>query len=405
MANNNYIEENKIVIVGGGICGLATALALHKKGLESVVLERSETVRTTGATILILSNGWRALDQLGVSTQLRQIANLITAYRDVSLDNGKQEEIPIMKEELRCLKRLDLVQTLADNLPRNTIRFGCHAVAVKLDSLTSQPIVQLHDGTSIKCKVVIGCDGVNSVVSDFIGLKATRSFSTCGVRGFTNYPSGHGFINEFLRIRKNNLIFCRTPVNENRMYWFVGLPWTSCDLKDSSEPNIIKQATIKSIMDFPPDVTEIVKQSDLDSLTLTNIRYRAPWDISLGNFRKGTVIVAGDAMHVMGPFLGQGGSAALEDAIVLARNLAKEMCTRGSERTGKQIMQVKIGAAMDRFVKERRMRLVKLSSQAYLIGMLLEPSSGRFTKLLIIVALVVFFSNSNGHAKYNCGHL
>ncbi|XP_026452486.1 monooxygenase 1-like [Papaver somniferum] len=123
MANNNYIEENKIVIVGGGICGLATALALHKKGLESVVLERSDTVRTTGATILILSNGWRALDQLGVSTQLRQIANLITAYRDVSLDNGKQKEIPIMKEELRCLKRLDLVQTLADNLPRNTIRF------------------------------------------------------------------------------------------------------------------------------------------------------------------------------------------------------------------------------------------------------------------------------------------
>ncbi|MCL7045693.1 hypothetical protein MKW94_004547 [Papaver nudicaule] len=395
-STSNYIEENKIVIVGGGICGLATALALHKKGLESVVLERSDTVRTTGATILILSNGWRALDQLGVGAQLRQIANLITGYRDISLDNGKQEVIPLMKEELRCLKRLDLVQRLADNLPLNTIRFGCHAVAVKLDPSTCQPIVQLHDGTSIKCKVVIGCDGVNSVVSEFVGLKATRSFSTCGVRGFTDYPSGHGFNNEFIRIRKDNLIFCRTPVNENRMYWFVGLPSTSCDLGVSSEPKLIKQATIKSIMDFPPDVLEMVKKSDLDSLTLTNIRY-------LGNFRKGTVIVAGDAMHVMGPFLGQGGSAALEDAIVLARNLAKEMCGKGSE--SKQIMQVKIGAAMDRFVKERRMRLIKLSSQAYLIGMLLEPSSGRFTKLMIILALVVFFSNSNGHAKYNCGHL
>ncbi|KAI3949762.1 hypothetical protein MKX01_040979 [Papaver californicum] len=360
------IEENKIVIVGGGICRL---------GLESVVLERSDTVRTTGAIILILSNGWRALDQLGVG-KLRQIANLITAYRDFSLDNGKQEEIPLMKEELRCLKRLDLVQTLADNLPLNTIRFGCHAVAVKLDSLTSQPIV------------VIGCDGVNSVVSEFIGLKATRSFSTCGVRGFTSYPSGHGFSNEFLRIRKDNLIFCRTPVNENRMYWFVGLPWTSRANRIPSNKQPLNLSWISHHI-------EIIKKSDLDSLTLTNIRYRTPWDISLGNFRKGTVIVAGDAMHVMGPFLGQGGSAALKDAIVLARNLAKEMCVRGSERTGKQIMQVKIGAAMDRF----------LSSQAYLIGMLLEPSSGRFTKLMIIVALVVFFSNSNGHAKYNCGHL
>ncbi|KAI3956399.1 hypothetical protein MKX01_016812, partial [Papaver californicum] len=256
--------------------------------------------------------------------------------RDISFDNVKQEEIPLMKEELRCLKRLDHVQTLADSLPLNTIRFGCHEVAVKLDSLTSQPVV------------VIGCDGVNSVVSEFIGLKATRSFSAYGVRGFASYPSGHGFSNEFLRIQKDNLIFCRTPVNENRTYWFVGLSWTSCDLGVSSEPNNIKQATIKSIMDFPPDVVEIVKKSDLDSLTLTNIRYRTLWDISLGNFRKGSVIVAGDAMHVMGPFLGQG-----------ARNLAKEMCVRGSERTGKKIIQVKIGAAMDRFVKERGIRLIK----------------------------------------------
>ncbi|XP_026426665.1 monooxygenase 1-like [Papaver somniferum] len=402
--NNNYIEaENKIVIVGGGICGLATALALHKKGLESIVLERSDKLRTTGATILIHSNGWRALDQLGVGDQLRKIGNLITAYSDISLDDGKKEEASLMEEELRCLKRLELVQVLADNLPLNTIRFGCHTVAVKMDPLTCQPIVQLDDGTSIKCEVVIGCDGVNSVVSEYVGLKTPRNFSTRGVRGFTSYPSGHGFSNDFIRIRKGNRIFCRNPVNENLMYWFVGLPCTSCDLGVSSEPELIKQATIKSIMDFPPDVIEFVQKTDLDSLTLTNLRYRPPWDLSLGNFRKGTVVVAGDAMHIMGPFLGQGGSAALEDAVVLARNLAEKMC--GSERSGKQSLQVEIGVAIDRYVKERRMRLIQLSSQTYLIGMLLEPSSGKFTKLLIILALVVFFSNPSGHVKYNCGHL
>ncbi|MCL7048682.1 hypothetical protein MKW94_019767 [Papaver nudicaule] len=393
---DDYIEEDKIIIIGGGICGLATALALHKKGLESIVLERSVKLRTTGATILIHTNGWRALDQLGVGTQLREIGHLITRYRYISLDDGKQEESSLMKEELRCLKRLELVQILADNLPANTIRFGCHTVAVKLDPLTSHPILQLHNGTSIKCKVVIGCDGVNSVVSEFVGLKAARNFSTRGVRGFTSYPSGHGFSDDFIKIRKDNRIFCRNPVNKNLMYWFVGLP-SSCDLAVSGEPKLIKQVTIESIMDFPPDVIELVEKTDLDTLTLTNLRYR--------NFRKGTVMVAGDAMHIMGPFLGQGGSAALEDAVVLARNLAKEMCPRGSERTGKQIMQEKIGAAMDRFVRERRMRLLQLSSQTYLIGMLLEPSSGKFMKLMIIIALVIFFSNPNGHVRYNCGHL
>ncbi|KAI3993225.1 hypothetical protein MKX01_009968 [Papaver californicum] len=195
------------------------------------------------------------------------------------------------------------------------------------------------------------------------------------------------------------------PVDDNLLYWFVARPSTSSDTRVSSEPKLIKESTIESITDFPAEIIEIVEKCDLDSLTLTKIRYRTPWDILLGNFRKGTVIVAGDAMHVMGPFLGQGGSAALEDAVVLARNLAQEMSVKGSERVGKKIMQVKIEAAMDRYVKERRMRLFMLSSQAYLIGMLLETSSGQLAKLVMVIALVVFFSNPIAHTKYNCGHL
>lgn len=67
-------EEIEIVIVGGGICGLATALALHRKGIKSVVLERSESLRATGAGIAVHTNGWRALDQLGIGSKLRQNA-------------------------------------------------------------------------------------------------------------------------------------------------------------------------------------------------------------------------------------------------------------------------------------------------------------------------------------------
>ena len=53
----------------------------------------------------------------------------------------------------------------------------------------------------------------------------------------------------------------------------------------------------------------MIEDSDVESLSPTHVRYRAPWNLLLGKFRKGTVIVAGDAMHVMGPFLGQGGAA------------------------------------------------------------------------------------------------
>ncbi|CAA2968941.1 monooxygenase 1-like [Olea europaea subsp. europaea] len=66
-------SAEEIVIVGGGICGLPLALALHRKGLRSIILEKSETLRDTGP-IGIRANGWRALDQLGVASELRHKA-------------------------------------------------------------------------------------------------------------------------------------------------------------------------------------------------------------------------------------------------------------------------------------------------------------------------------------------
>ncbi|PON78968.1 FAD-binding domain containing protein [Parasponia andersonii] len=84
-----------IAIVGAGICGLATALALHRKGIRSVVLERSETLRAWGAAISILTNGWRALDQLGVGSKLRPTALPLQGVRDIWLDSNKQRERPV----------------------------------------------------------------------------------------------------------------------------------------------------------------------------------------------------------------------------------------------------------------------------------------------------------------------
>lgn len=75
------MDSNLVIIIGAGICGLATALALHKKGIKSLVFERSENLRnTTGTAIGILRNGWRALDQLGVADVLRRTAFPILRY-------------------------------------------------------------------------------------------------------------------------------------------------------------------------------------------------------------------------------------------------------------------------------------------------------------------------------------
>uniref|UniRef100_A0A7N2LQV9 FAD-binding domain-containing protein n=1 Tax=Quercus lobata TaxID=97700 RepID=A0A7N2LQV9_QUELO len=137
----------------------------------------------------------------------------------------------------------------------------------------------------------------------------------------------------------------------------------------AKDPELIQQLTLDSINGFPTEMVEMVKNSDLESLSIARLRYRAPWDVLRGSFRKGTVAVVGDAMHVMDPFLGQGGSAAIEDAIVLARCFARKM-----HGDGGQVIEHKVGEAVDEYVKERRMRLVWLSTQTYLVGLLVKKS-------------------------------
>ncbi|KAJ7949626.1 FAD-dependent urate hydroxylase [Quillaja saponaria] len=399
-------EDRDVVIVGGGICGLATALALHRKGIRSLVLERSGDFRIEGAGIGILTNGWRALDQLGVGSKLRQTSIRLHGVRDIWLESGKQRQSPLSRGESRFLKRSDLIKTLADEIPPATIRFGCHIRSVEMDTLTSYPILQLHDGSTLRAKVLIGCDGAHSVVAEFLELKPKKIFATNAVRGFTYCPNGHGYASEFVRMRTRQALLGRIPVNDKLVGWFLvqqaGYPH---DTEIAKDPELIRQQTLKRIMGCPAEMIELVKNCDLSSLSLTHLRYRAPWDILQGRFREGTITVAGDAMHVMGPFLGQGGSAGIEDAIVLARCLAPKLKEYDSVVSGKEMMVQKVLAeALDEYLKERRMRLFWLSTQTYLTGSLLDTSS-LLAKLIILVLMAVLFRDPTWHTKYDCGNL
>ncbi|KAL9683535.1 hypothetical protein QQ045_015357 [Rhodiola kirilowii] len=401
---NPEAEEVDILIVGAGICGLATALALHRKGLKSVVLERSESLRTAGAAIGVMTNGWCALEQLGVASKLRETACVIEGARDMEQDSDQERTSPISYGEARCLIRSVLIETLAEELPYGTIRFGCQVVSMMLDPATNLPVLQLVHGQTIKANVLIGCDGANSVVAKYLKLKPVNAFSLSGIRAFTNYPSGHNFPPEILRIRGNNGAFCgRLPINDNLLYWFIALQDLSSpeNAKATWDEDSIKKLALESAKGFPVLTGEMVANCDHDSLSFARLRYRAPWDILTGSFRKGTVTVAGDAMHVMGPFLGQGGSAALEDAVVLARCLSERL----QSNDGNETSAARVGEALDKFIKERRTRLVRLSTQSYLLGSLLSKDTSLMVKPLCLLLLAVLFRDSAGHTRYDCGVL
>ncbi|CAL5425115.1 unnamed protein product [Camellia sinensis] len=147
-----------------------------------------------------------------------------------------------------------------------------------------------------------------------------------GARGFANYENGHGFSPEFVTINERHVMLGRFPLDHNLVFWFVTRPinHTSRDLTISKDTSKIISSALESVKGFPKEMLEMIQNCDVDSLTFNGTQYRAPWELLNVRLKKGIVMVAGDAMHVMGPFLGQGGSTALEDAIILARCLATQ---------------------------------------------------------------------------------
>lgn len=158
---------------------------------------------------------------------------------------------------------------------------------------------------------------------------------------------------------------------------------------------MIKWEVLKTAKDFPLEYRQVVSNCDLSSLTLAPLLFRVPWNIVLGPSHYGGVTVAGDAFHPMTPDLGQGGCSALEDAVVLARNIANTLNN--------------VNLGIENYVKERRWRAARLVGASYLSGVL-EPWQSRRMLSRMWESFRQYAFNWLLHSKYgtlnyDCGTL
>ncbi|KAK2405481.1 monooxygenase [Trifolium repens] len=168
------IIEEDIVIVGAGIAGLTTSLGLHRLGFGSLVLESCDSLRVSGFALTLWENAWKALDVVGVGDILRHQHLQLHGIVTTSLITGQQTSTISFKDnkrnyEVRCVRRQLLLEALANELPSGTIRYSSKVVAIEESGFFK--MLHLFDGTTIKTKVLIGCDGVNSVVAKWLGFK------------------------------------------------------------------------------------------------------------------------------------------------------------------------------------------------------------------------------------------
>ncbi|KAM1243591.1 hypothetical protein ACFX2G_035827 [Malus domestica] len=381
-----------VVIVGAGISGLATSLGLHRLGIRSLVLESSDSLRTTGFALTTWTNAWKALDALGIGDSLRQqhvtLDGNVTSSRITGLQTFQMSFDAKGKHgdhEVRCVKRNLLLEALANELPNGTIRFSSKVVSIDESGLFK--LVHLADGTVLKAKVLVGCDGVNSLMAKWLGFKQPAFTGRSAVRGYANFKSSHGFDPMFMLYFGSGIRSGAIPCDDKNVYWFITWSPSSQEKELEENPGQLKQYMLSKLGKIPDKVKAVVENTELDAFVSVPLRYRHPWEILWGNISKGNVCVAGDALHPMTPDIGQGGCAALEDGVVLARCLGEALLKSSRHETkdkageeGKEEYE-RIETGLKKYATERRWRSFDLISTALVVGFFQE-SDGKIMNFL-----------------------
>lgn len=302
------------VVVGGGIGGVAAALALRRAGWTVRVLEKS-TGGEVGAGLSIWANGLRALDRLGVgatarSAGLRERGGSIRDWRGSLLLDVAAPGTRDLRGELGVvMHRRDLHVMLLDALGPGVVTHGARVTVIETgeDGVTAV----LEDGERVSGDILIGADGLHSVVRSWLhGYVPPR---------YAGYTAWRGIVPaDGLRLLPGETWgrgarFGHAPVPGGRVYFYA----TKNVSQGTRAPEGERAELMRTFGDWHDPIGAIlsrVRENDI----LRNDVFDRPVLWSWGRDR---VTLLGDAAHPMTPNLGQGACQALEDAVVLARRL------------------------------------------------------------------------------------
>lgn len=312
----------KISIVGGGIAGLSTALALNKLGFSCQVFERAEQLNEVGAGIWMQPNAIKVLDWLGLGALVRENGRLLD---QVNITNSqlipfKKTTQEVVQDEhgnkIVAIHRATLQRILFEALPTDSVKLGCEFNS--LEQSESQVKVFVGD-REIMTDLLIGADGINSKVRDSIFSDTSKRFSgqTCW-RGISDIRLPDEFQNAGIESWGKKIRFGFSPITENQVYWFAVMNASQNGTDDSKT---IKSELKNNYKGFHPLVLNIINQTQADKIIRSDIS-----DLKrLDKWHKDKVVLVGDAAHATTPNMGQGAGQGIEDAYYLANFLAKHI--------------------------------------------------------------------------------
>ncbi|MEU6037826.1 FAD-dependent monooxygenase [Actinomadura sp. NPDC047616] len=340
----------RAVVVGGGIGGLAAAVALCRRGWHVEVCERAAEFTEIGAGLTLWPNALRALETLELAGRVREIGAVENAggVRGRSgrwlsrVDNAEIERrfgFPVLMAH-----RADLVRVLADALPREVLRPSTAVTGVRDDG---DAVVVEHQAGDLRADLVIGADGLHSTVRRlrwpaagaprYAGFTAWRMIAA---------PLPEPIADGAVTWGRGEL-FGFTSMTGGRTYCFASASVPPGGAAPDGEAAELR----RRFAQWPDPIPRLLAAVPVDGVLRHDVYDLPP----LPGYVKGRIALLGDAAHAMTPNLGQGACQALEDAVVLAACLDQTP---------------DIGSALVRYDRRRRPRTQRVARRSARMGAL-----------------------------------
>lgn len=312
------------LVIGGGVAGPVTALALRKAGIEATVFEsHPPTADGVGAMLSLAPNGIDALRVIGADGVIAAVGQPVPGVVMADGDGNRLSEFHGFPglPATQALARADLFRALADHASTAGVDLAYGKRLVAAEPAAGGVTATFADGTTATADVLIGADGIRSTVRALIDPHAPGP-EYGGVLSFGGFAVGSG-----VEARPGSMYFAfgRTFIGywslpDGRIVWFAGLP--STEPMTSAEVHRVPAAQwlsrLRELYAAHTPGRALLAHTEPGDLMVVGPMERMP---PVPHWHRGRMVLVGDAAHAPSSSSGQGASLAIESAVELARCL------------------------------------------------------------------------------------
>ena len=316
LPNGRSTRSLRILVVGAGVGGISVARALLRDGHDVTVFDRRPDVKAGGGAVTIWSNGATVLEQLGVDMdgagQLLSTLRVMTSTGRPIATLDLAAIVNRLGAPVRMVPRRVLLERLLEGFPAE--RIWCNARAVGVVSTQDGVRLEFDDGSWTEGDLLIGADGLHSMVRDSVGAQSAQPTGWCSWQGLVTLPDVvEKHVAQMIIGEHGNVGLW--PAGGSDVQWWFDLPWSREFVRPQNPIEMIR-SNFKGWSDSVDRVLATLTDEDLAPSPFPHFRHPIPGS------GQGAVTLLGDAAHTMPPTLAQGTNQALLDTMVLREALS-----------------------------------------------------------------------------------